>query len=213
MNFMMRFIDFHPSWLWKAVVIILFGILLIRISGRKSISQMTIPQTVIMISIGTLLVQPISGKSVTLSFVIGAIFVFTLFLIDLIQLKWDWAESLFSGHAKIIIKNGRLRPIRLKKMKMTVDHIEMQLRQMGIERIEDVEMATVEQSGQIGYLLVSGQRPATKADIAELRDDLNVIARALKVQLPSAQSKKQPDSNLFTEIENGHKRSVPQKLR
>ncbi|MCO7127229.1 DUF421 domain-containing protein [Sporolactobacillus shoreicorticis] len=213
MNFIMRFIDFHPSWLWKAVVIILFGILLIRISGRKSISQMTIPQTVIMISIGTLLVQPISGKSVTLSFVIGAIFVLTLFLIDFIQLKWDWAEALFSGHAKIIIKNGTLRINRLRKMKMTVDHIEMQLRQMGIERIEDIEMATIEQSGQIGYLLVSDQRPATKKDIAELRSDLNAIARALKVQLPSAQSEKHPKSNLFTEIEQGHKGRVPRKLR
>jgi uncharacterized membrane protein YcaP (DUF421 family) len=210
---MMRFIDFHPSWLWKAVVIILFGILLIRISGRKSISQMTTPQTVIMISIGTLLVQPIRGKSITLTFTIGAIFVLTLIFIDLLQLKWDWAETIFSGHAKIIIKNGRLRPTTLRKMKMTVDHVEMQLRQMGINRIEDIEMATVEQSGQIGYLLVSDQRLATKKDIADLRGDLNVIARALNVKLPSEQSKKQPEASLFTEIEQNHKRPLPRNLR
>jgi uncharacterized membrane protein YcaP (DUF421 family) len=210
---MMRFIDFHPSWLWKAVVIILFGILLIRISGRKSISQMTTPQTVIMISIGTLLVQPIRGKSITLTFVIGIIFVLTLIVIDLFQLKWDWAETIFSGHAKIIIKNGRLRPNTLRKMKMTVDHVEMQLRQMGINRIEDIEMATIEQSGQIGYLLVPDKRPATQSDIAALRSDLTVIARALNVQLPSEQSKKQPEASLFTEIEQNRKRSMPRKSR
>ncbi|GAY78201.1 MULTISPECIES: DUF421 domain-containing protein [Sporolactobacillus] len=207
MNGFMRVIDFHPNWLWQAVVILLFGVLLIRVSGRKSISQMTIPQTVIMISIGTMLVQPVSGKSITLSFAIGVIFVATLFVIDQLQLKWDWAESLFSGHAKIIIKNGKLRTRRLRKMKMTVDHIEMQLRQNGVERLEDIEMATVEQSGQIACLLVQKKRPATKEDIAALQQDLAVIAKALRVQLPSQQKKKPQEAKLFTEIENHRKRS------
>lgn len=54
--------------IWKSILIIVVGILLIRFSGRRSISQMTISQTVIMISIGTLLIQPIANKSVWTTF-------------------------------------------------------------------------------------------------------------------------------------------------
>lgn len=44
---------------WKALVLIIFGMLLLRLAGRKSISQMTIPTTIAMISIGTIIVEPI----------------------------------------------------------------------------------------------------------------------------------------------------------
>ena len=42
--------------IWKAVLIIVSGIVLLHISGRKSISQMTVGQTVLMIAVGTLLI-------------------------------------------------------------------------------------------------------------------------------------------------------------
>ena len=47
----------------KALLLVSSGILLLRISGRKSISQMTVAQTVVMISIGSLMIQPIVDKS------------------------------------------------------------------------------------------------------------------------------------------------------
>ncbi|WP_343310412.1 hypothetical protein AAHT65_14130 [Bacillus atrophaeus] len=39
--------------LWKSAVMIVVGIILLRIAGRKSISQLSVTQTVIMISIGS----------------------------------------------------------------------------------------------------------------------------------------------------------------
>ena len=44
--------------LWKAIVMLLVGTLLLRIAGPKSISQLTVQQTVIMISIDRLLSNP-----------------------------------------------------------------------------------------------------------------------------------------------------------
>lgn len=36
--------------IWQTVLIFVIGTFILRIGGRKSISQMTIPQTIIMIS-------------------------------------------------------------------------------------------------------------------------------------------------------------------
>ncbi|MDY0404080.1 hypothetical protein P5G51_000430 [Virgibacillus sp. 179-BFC.A HS] len=51
------------SLIWKAVLIIVFGTVLLRIAGSKSISQMSLPQIVLMVGIGTLLIQPIATKN------------------------------------------------------------------------------------------------------------------------------------------------------
>ena len=44
------------NFIWQSVILILTGILLLRIAGRKSIAQMTLAQTVVMISLGTIIV-------------------------------------------------------------------------------------------------------------------------------------------------------------
>ncbi|MEK3717382.1 hypothetical protein [Paenibacillus sp. FSL R7-0333] len=61
----------HEIWseIWKALVLIIVGMLVLRLAGRKSISQMTIPTTIAMISIGTIIVQPIADHSILITIV------------------------------------------------------------------------------------------------------------------------------------------------
>ena len=66
--------------IWKAVLIIVAGIILLHISGRKSISQMTVGQTVLMIAVGTLLIQPVASKNLWQTLLLSFILVLTLFL-------------------------------------------------------------------------------------------------------------------------------------
>ena len=48
--------------IWQTVGVIVIGTLLLRIAGRKSISQMTMAQVIVMIGLGTLIIQPITGN-------------------------------------------------------------------------------------------------------------------------------------------------------
>lgn len=50
------------GWIWKSALIFIIGTLILRLGGRKSISQMTISQTIVMIGLGSLLVQPVANK-------------------------------------------------------------------------------------------------------------------------------------------------------
>lgn len=70
------------SYIWESFVLILAGIFLLRIAGRKSISQMTLAQTVVMISIGTIIVQPIVEKSIIKAIVGAAIFVISVVILE-----------------------------------------------------------------------------------------------------------------------------------
>lgn len=186
------------DWIWKAILIIVAGVLLLRISGRKSISQMTIAQTVIMISIGSLLIQPVSGKSIWTTFGVAALLIGTLVFIEFMQLKWDKAETFFSGKSKVVIENGQIVEKNLKKIRLTVDKLEMWLRQNGIDDFNKIQWATIEPSGQLGYVLKPEYQPMTTGDYENLMLRINIITQQLNID--GGQLPKQSDAPLFTEI-------------
>lgn len=189
--------------IWKAVLIIVAGIVLLHISGRKSISQMTIGQTVLMIAVGTLLIQPVANKNLWQTLLLSFILVLTLFLFELLALKWNFFEGVLRGRSKVVIENGILKISTMKKLRLTVDELEMHLRQSGIERIDDVKWATIEMSGQLGYVLIDRKQYATKEDIARIQLTLEQMSNKLELDIPFT-PKTTPitnSSNLFTEIE------------
>lgn len=158
----------NANFIWQFFILIFAGILLLRIAGRKSISQMTLAQTIVMISIGTIIVQPIVEKSLVKSMVGAAIFVITILLLEYLQLKSNTFEKLITGKSKIIISNGTLNIQNFKKIRLTVDQLEMRLRNQGIANIHDVKTATIEPYGQIGYELKEDSKPLTIEEFKKL---------------------------------------------
>lgn len=63
--------DLH--WVWQTVLIFYFGRFTLRLAGRKSISQMTITQVVVMVGIGSLLIQPVTDRGLFITFIISLI--------------------------------------------------------------------------------------------------------------------------------------------
>ncbi|SEA85376.1 Uncharacterized membrane protein YcaP, DUF421 family [Thalassobacillus cyri] len=165
--------------LWKAVVVVVGGTLLLRVAGRKSISQMTLAQVVIMIGIGSLLIQPIVGKNIWTTLIVGLTLVLTLLVMEYVQVKVNPLEKFITGSSKVVIENGELQIDRLKKLRLSVDQLEMKLRQNSITDINDVAYATIEPNGQLGVELKQPKQPATKGDI----DSLKMEVMALKQQL------------------------------
>lgn len=192
--------------IWQTILIFIVGTFYLRISGRKTISQMTIPQTVLVIAIGTLLIDPVTRKGFWASFFLAGILVLSLILTEFIQLKFDKAETVISGKAVPVIENGTLLVANMKKIRLTVDKLEERLRQVGITSIEDVQYATMESNGQLGYTLKPEKQPATKEDIQ------NLIALIQTGQ--TLETNNEPKQNIFVETmtkKNTHE--VPEKLQ
>lgn len=194
------------DWVWKAVLIVIAGTLLLRIAGRKSISQMTLAQTVIMIGIGSLLIQPIAGESVWVTIGVGLILILTLIVMEFIQMKSDKLEKFLTGKSIVVIEDGILNETNLRKLRLTVDQLEMNLRQQNVSSIKDIRWATLESNGRIGFVLKDEAKPATKKDIEELK-------QMLFQYIPK---EKQADfsDELFVEVrQKEHKTNPPKHLR
>lgn len=205
--------------IWQAVLIVIVGTILLRLAGRKTISQMTLAETILMISIGTLIIQPVTSKNVWVSFVIGAVLVLTLLVMEYGQLKSDGLEKLITGKSKVVIENGQLKENELAKLRLTVDQLEMNLRQKNVTSISDVQLATLEPSGQLGFTLKQEAQPATKKDIQQLQESIHSL---MTNQSQLEQLTKQfgetneefKKGNIFTEVKNeGHKNTPPEHLQ
>lgn len=193
--------DFH--FVWQAILIVLIGTLLLRIAGRKTISEMTLAETVLMISIGTLIIQPVTSKSVWKSFLVGFVLVVTLLIMEYAQLKSNRLEKLITGKSKVVIENGQINEKELLKLHMTVDQLEMHLRQNNITSFDDIKIATIEPSGRLGFTLNESVKPATKKDLERLEHKIDELF--IHVTGKNVSSKRIPQTNndLFTEVYSG----------
>ncbi|MGO1712792.1 MAG: DUF421 domain-containing protein [Senegalia sp. (in: firmicutes)] len=189
------------DFIWNSLILLIVGVFFLRISGRKSISQMTIAHTVIMISIGSLIVQPIAEKSVTKTVIIAAIFIVFTIILELLQVKINLMEKIITGKSLIVIDDGNINIENLKKLRLTVDQLEMRLRQQGISEINHLKSATVEPNGQLGYELKRKYKPLTIGDFEDIilsknKDESNI------------------SNNIFSEIKYKHtNNTVNKKLK
>ncbi|MCY7612174.1 DUF421 domain-containing protein, partial [Bacillus safensis] len=92
--------------LWKAIVMLLVGTLLLRIAGPKSISQLTVQQTVIMISIGSIIIQPFIEHSLLETIYAATIFIVALVIMEKLSIPSDFFEQLLSGKSVVILQDG-----------------------------------------------------------------------------------------------------------
>lgn len=135
------------NFVLQSFLMFLSGVLLLRVAGRKSISQMTLAQTVVMISIGTIIIRPIVETSVWKTLIASVVFIGSLILLEYLQLKFYLIEKFITGKSKIVIQNGKIEKTNLRKLRFTVDQLEMRLRTNGITKISDVKMVTLEPNG------------------------------------------------------------------
>ena len=199
--------DLH--FIWKAVVIVFGGVLILRMAGRKSISQLTVAQTVMMIAVGSLIIQPVGDRNIWITMVITFLLVLTLIFIEYLVLKFDRLEGFFYSKSIIVVENGQINENNLRRLRLTVDMLEVRLRQQGIQLISDIQWATIESNGQLGYMLKPEKHYATK-------EDIQLLITMIQGDFAKSNNNSQvtQSDNLFTEVKNNkHIKEPPEHLK
>lgn len=199
--------------LWQTIFTFVFGIIALRIAGRKSLAQTTVAETVVMIAVGTVLIEPLVGKDMWRTFGAVTIIIMTLYILEYVQLKWPFMEQILTGKAVVVIEDGHIQTDNLRKLRMTVEQLEIYLRQASVTRVEEVKYATIEPNGQLGFILNENAEPLTKADYQRLMNKLESIERLVGGTVePNKQALsrfEQPADDLFSEVKVTSKAQMP----
>lgn len=193
------------DFIWKTVATFIFGVFALRVAGRKSLAQMTVAETVVMIAIGTILIEPLVGKELYRAYAAVTLIVGALVALEHLQMRWSFLERLFTGKSITVIQNGTIQYENLRKIRMTINQLEMHLRQASIGSFSEVKYATIEPNGQLGFALEERAQPVTKGDIANLIARIDRIEQYLlkgkdaEIQQPSVAIQKE-EIELFREV-------------
>lgn len=182
----------NAVWLGSLTVIV--GTLVLRLAGRRSISQMTFGSVLVMLSLGTIFAEPIARRSPWITFMVVVAMLVTLAILEWLEVKFDRAERILAGKAMLVIEDGVIQETNLRKLRMTVDKLEMRLRQKGIKHLSDIKTATIEANGELGYELQPHMEPLTVGQFE------SVMSKLIPEIVHAASAR--TETNLFDEIEH-----------
>lgn len=154
----------------RVSIIYLVVLIVMRLMGKREISQMQPFELVIAIMIADLASIPMSDTGIPIFNGIIPILALLLFqlIISIINLKSITLRKIICGKPRILIYRGKIDEGALKKEKITINELQERLRQKNIFSIGGVEYAILETSGQISVI----QKPEKRTAIPE---DFNIL--------------------------------------
>jgi uncharacterized membrane protein YcaP (DUF421 family) len=139
----------------RAVAMYLALMVLFRVSGRRSLNEMTSFDFVLLLIIGEATQQALLGDdfSVTNAVVV----IVTLLAIDvgfsLVKRQSKHIEKLIDGGPTIVVENGGYLRHRMHEARIEEDDIMQAARlSQGIETVEQIKFAIIERNGQISII-------------------------------------------------------------
>ena len=150
----------------KATVVFFALWAILRVSGRRTLGEMTAFDFVLFMIIGGSTQRAITGQdySLTNALLLVATFVALDVALSIAELKSPLFRRILNGMPMILVENGRLMAGRLRRARLTEDNVlEAARRLHGLERIDQIKFAILEGSGEITIV------PATRAGGVELK--------------------------------------------
>lgn len=151
----------------RAILSLITLFLITKMLGKKQVSQLSLFDYVIGISIGNFAAEMTINLETNEINGILAVVLFGVFayIISYLSMKSIVLRRFFMGTPTIVIENGKILENNMKKIKLDVNELLEELRSQGYFSIGEVEYAMMEVSGDISVLPKSEYKPLTPLDM------------------------------------------------
>ncbi|SIT72280.1 DUF421 domain-containing protein [Edaphobacillus lindanitolerans] len=141
------------QWVLRAVVAYLFLLLVVKVMGRRSISQLNILDFAISLVIGNVIAHPLSDEGLGLTGAMITMGVLVLLYSGsvLLVLKSPRARVLVTPDPMPLVRRGQLVYPNMKKARITIDYLLSEARKAKIEDIQKLSLALWEPDGTISF--------------------------------------------------------------
>lgn len=147
----------------KIIVGLLALLVVIRLLGKKELSQITPFDFVYILVLGGLVEESVYDDLVTVWEVLYtvALWAVLIYAIEKIIQKYEKSRPLLKGEPSLIIHEGELNLSEVKKNDLESEQLRTMLRQQGIFSIDEVKYAILETSGQLSVMKKEFASPVT----------------------------------------------------
>ena len=145
-----------PWWEFviRALIIYVFLVLLLRLTGRRQVGQLSPFDLVLLLVLSNAVQNAINAgdNSVTAGIVSACALVAANYLAGLVTYKSKRAEALIEGRPQVLIHNGKLYEDVMMREKLTHHELHAALRDAGCADVNDVHYAVLENNGHISVV-------------------------------------------------------------
>ena len=151
------------GWILRAIIAFLFLVVVARVLGQRTISQLRLLDFVIALVIGNIIAHPLSDENLGLEgSLITTIVLVGLYLISLYGiLKLPALRKVLNNSPIIVIQNGEILYKGLNKARISIDVLLEELREEKVEDVKKVALAIWEADGKISVFLDPKYEPIT----------------------------------------------------
>jgi len=139
----------------RAAAIYLVVLVVFRLAGRRTLSELTTFDFVLLLIIGEATQQALLGDDFSIAnatLVIVSLVVFDIAL-SLLKNKSQWFAKLIDGEPMIIVEHGQVLARRVRKARIDEnDILEAARHSQGLERIDQIKFAILEKDGKISII-------------------------------------------------------------
>lgn len=139
----------------------------IRIMGKSELAKLSPFQLVVLFMLAELASMPIEDTD--LSLINGTTAIFTLLFLQVgisyLSLKSEKFKNFITGKPSILIEDGVINELELKRLRININDLTEQLRIKNSPSLSDVAYAVMESNGDLSVILKPEKKPLTPGDI------------------------------------------------
>lgn len=166
---------------FRGVLSLITLFLVTKMLGKKQVSQLSLFDYVIGISIGNFAAEMTTNLDSNILHGTVAVVVFGLiaYVISIATMKSIVLRRFFSGIPTIIIEDGKFLRDGLKKIKFDINDFLEQAREQGYFDIEEIAYAIMESSGRISIMPKSSNAPVVCSDMKIKKDKACLLSNVI----------------------------------
>jgi len=152
---------------YRAIISLVTLFLITKILGKKQVSQLSLFDYVIGISIGNFAAEVTINLEAEWINGVVAVLIFGLvaYFVSIITMKSIVARRFFMGSPTIVIQNGKIIKESLKRVKLDINDLLEECRNNNVFDLNQINYALMEANGKLSILLKPEYLPLTPKDM------------------------------------------------
>jgi uncharacterized membrane protein YcaP (DUF421 family) len=129
-------------------------IILLRTSGKRTLSKMNAFDFIVTIALGSTLATVLLDKSIPLfdGVLAFAILIYLQYMITYLSVRYKTINNLLKSTPTLLVYKGKLLPEMMKKERIDEDEIYATIRKKGLSSVEQVDVMILESDGSLSLV-------------------------------------------------------------
>src|SRR5438093_72582 len=162
-----------PWWeiVMRTIVVYVVVFALLRVSGKRELGQMTPFELVVLLVIANAVQNAMNGGDNSLlgGLIAAVTLVLTNMLFQRVAHRLPFLERIFSSEPTLLVDDGKIIQHHMDREDVSMDELEMAIREKGVEKVSEVKAAILEINGDISVIPKEGFGTRRRRHLRQLK--------------------------------------------